>query len=80
MTRTGIHPRIKSEGMLRLKTLWLIGRQRRARGTNQPVRLLQNEMALRLRLRKETDRDEERTEHQPRQHDLAVGAFVSVVE
>jgi hypothetical protein len=57
-----------------------IGRKRRACGAHQPVRLLQDVMVLRLLFCEKADRHKERAEHQPYQHDSAVGAFVGVVE
>jgi hypothetical protein len=57
-----------------------VGGQRRAGGTDQPIRLLQHIGIRRLLPGKETDRDKQRAEHQPDQHDLAVGAPVGVVK
>ena len=37
-------------------------------------------MVLRLLAREKTDRDEQRAEHQPDQHDFAVGALVGGVK
>lgn len=54
--------------------------RRRAGGADQPVRLLENEMVLGLLSGKEGEGDKGRAEHQPHQHDPAVGALVGVVE
>jgi hypothetical protein len=46
----------------------------------QPVRLLQDVPVFRLLPREEADGHKQRAEHQPHQHDPAVGVFVGGVE
>ena len=57
-----------------------VGVHRRAGGADQPVRHLQHIAILGLLAGQKTDRDKQRAEHQPDQHDLAVGAPVGVVK
>jgi hypothetical protein len=58
----------------------LVREQRCACAPYQSIRLFQNVCIRGLFSRNKADSYEERTEHQPYQHDLAVGASVSVVE
>jgi hypothetical protein len=64
----------------RLEPCRSVRRQRRARGADQPVRLLQHVVVFRLLAGKEAEHHEQRAERQAGQHDSAVGAFVGVVK